>query len=184
MWIGTFHYHIKFPWCIVRMLLPICCRSGRGLQARKNFLGVLKNKLLPFPRILAKISIENWNEIITWSLKLNWKLSDELQTSWIEVSCCAYFQGLNLSEVPSTPQAFATLILKVANQLSKLRPVPKIFPGFFRKACKANGKTHPIGLIQGAELHLPLKARKFLAVQMLHGKTHVLKDWCFPFPVG
>lgn len=63
---------------------------------------------------------------------------------------------------------YASLIQKVFNR-SKLQNPPICLPGKQRKSCKANGKTHPIGLLKGCEILMPVSAMKFLAMRMLHG---------------
>ena len=139
---------------------------------------------VPHPNTHATISVENWDAIIQWSSQQKWKLSDELQTSWVELACCAYFQGLDLVGVDKTPACYASMLQKVFNQCSKLRDPPIIFPGIAVKSCKANGMTHPIGHLKGAEILIPIKALKFLAMKMLQGCSHSKKHWMFEFPVG
>ena len=139
---------------------------------------------VPHPNTHASISVENWDAIIEWSFQQKWKLSDELQTSWVGLACCAYFQGLDLVGVERTPHCYASLIQKVYNQCSKLHDPPIVFPGTSVKACKTNGKTHPIGHLKGAEILIPMSALKFLAMKMLHGCSHSKKNWMFEFPVG
>jgi len=99
-------------------------------------------------------------------------------------ACCAYFQGLVLKDVPVQPKTYSTLIQKVFSQCRKLDPPPILFPGDPIKRCKANGKSHPIGLLQGCLVWLPMNAKKFLACKLLHGCTHRSSDWIFDFPVG
>lgn len=64
---------------------------------------------------------------------------------------------------------YVSLIQKVFNQCSKLPNPPIWLPGKQRKSCKANGKTHPIGLLKWCEILMPVSAMKFLAMRMLHG---------------
>ena len=139
---------------------------------------------IPCPNSLAKISSENWDAIVAWGKTLSWKISDELQTSWMELACCAYFQGLILQDIPLQPRAYSTLIQKVYSQCMKRHTNPILFPGVSQKRCKANGKSQPIGLLQGCQVYIPLQAKKFLACKLLNGLTHRASDWCFDFPVG
>ena len=153
-------------------------------DSRDSFSWSPQIQEIPFPNTLANISPENWDAIVSWGQTLSWKFSDDLQTSWLELACCAYFQGLVLKDVPIQPKTYSTLIQKVFSQCRKLDPPPILFPGDPVKRCKANGKSQPIGLLQGCLVWLPLNAKKFLACKLLHGCTHRASDWCFDFPVG
>ncbi len=154
------------------------------LRKEEEFPWIPDTQDIPFPNSHASISETNWNAIVDWSFQQKWKISDNLQTSWIELACCAYFQGLDLVDVPKSPCSYATLIQKVFNQCKKLPNPPIVFPGEASKNCKANGKTHPIGVLKGCELLMPISSMKFLATKMLQGCSHVKKDWMFEFPVG
>ena len=136
---------------------------------------------LPFPNTYVNITPENWDKVVAWLRVQKWKPNEGSSTSWIEMAAKAYFDGVRL-DLLDTPKSFVNAIQKVINSTTKIDPSIKLVPCQRVKKCKANGKTHPMGMIPNFEMFVSPDALKFLAANMLRGRDHCPKSWDFPFP--
>lgn len=134
--------------------------------------------LIDRPKTQASITLENWQKLFGWLRQQNWRISDDQQTSWIELAVSCLFAGVKLEGVPNTPRIYAQQLMKIVNQIHKLDTI-KIVPGSVIKKCKSNGKTHPMGCIDQCEIFFPDEPKKYLAAKMLRGCDHHLNKWDF-----
>ena len=121
------------------------------------------------------------DKVVAWLRVQKWKPNEGSSTSWIEMAAKAYFDGVRL-DLLDTPKSFVNAIQKVINSTTKIDPSIKLVPCQRVKKCKANGKTHPMGMIPNFEMFVSPDALKFLAANMLRGRDHCPKSWDFPFP--
>ena len=136
--------------------------------------------IIPYPNSHASISQHDWDVIVAWLLNLKWREGPTLSTSWLELACQAWHDGVRLMN-KHTPRVYMITIQKVINQTKKLDATLQLVPGNVEKKCKSNGKTHPIGRVSNAEAYICVKALKTMAAPMLHGADHRPSSWDFNF---
>ena len=134
-----------------------------------------------FPNSFVHISQCNWDKIFSWLKVQKWKPIEGSGTSWLEMAVQAFFAGVKLEDL-NTPKSYVNAIQKVINSTAKIDASIQLVPSPRIKKCKANGKTHPMGMIPNFEMFVSPDALKFIATQMLRGRDHTPNSWNFPFP--
>ena len=134
-----------------------------------------------FPNSYVNISQCNWDKIVLWLKVQKWKPIEGSGTSWLEMAVQAFFAGVKLEDL-NTPKSYVNAIQKVINSTAKIDASIQLVPSPRIKKCKANGKTHPMGMIPNFEMFVSPDALKFIATQMLRGRDHTPNSWNFPFP--
>ncbi len=170
--ICTFHTIDDF-----RNLLP----KWNWEPIQEQFTWVPQCEFVPFPNTYVKITSDNWEKIFMWLKAQKWKQAEGSGTSWLEMAVQAYFAGIRLDNL-DTPKSYVNAIQKVINSTAKIDASVQLVPSPRIKKCKANGKTHPMGMIPNFEMFISPIALKFIASQMLRGRDHTPKSWDFVFP--
>ena len=146
----------------------------------ETFLWTPACEFIPFPNSHACLVQNDWDVIVTWMLNLRWKEGPNLSTSWLELASQAWHTGVRL-QTKQSPRAYMQTIQKVVNQIRKVDNNIHLVPGEIQKKCKSNGKTHPIGRIDNAQVFVCNEALKCIAVPLLHGANHKPSSWDFGF---